>query len=200
MSPLMPLYPSEEDRLEALRRYRILDTSPEEAFDDLVHAAALLCRTPICLISLVDATRQWFKAKKGLEEPQLPRESAFCAHAILGTDVLVVSDAYMDPRFASNPLVQDTPHIRFYAGAPITTIEGLGLGTLCVIDRVPRTIGPEEARALRGLARQVMIQLELRLTLLQVDAVTDHAAVDRARAEGEQRLRAMLSLRADPPV
>jgi GAF domain-containing protein len=200
MSPSTLLYPSEDDRIEALRRYRILDTSPEEAFDDLVHAAALVCRTPISLISLVDETRQWFKSKKGIEESELPRESAFCAHAILGTDVLVVSDAFADPRFASNPLVLDTPHIRFYAGAPITTIEGLGLGTLCVIDRVPRTIGPEEARALRGLARQVMIQLELRLTLLQVDAVTDHAAVDRARAEGEQRLRAMLSLRADPPV
>lgn len=187
-----PDLPSEADRIAALRRYRILDTSPEEAFDDLVHAAALVCRTPISLISLVDIARQWFKARQGIPETELPRESAFCAHAIQGSDVLVVSDTHSDPRFADNPLVVGDPHIRFYAGAPIVTLEGLSLGTICVIDRVPRTIGPEEMRALRGMARQVMIQLELRLTLLEVDSVSDPAAVDQVRQAGERRLRALL--------
>jgi signal transduction histidine kinase len=163
---------NEQARLEALQRYRILDTSPEEAFDDLVHTAALVCRTPISLVSLVDSTRQWFKARTGLAVPELPRESAFCAHAIMGSDVLVVPDTYLDPRFAANPLVVGDPYIRFYAGAPIITLEGLGLGTLCVIDRAPRTIGPEETRALRGLARQVMLQLELRRMLLDFDERT----------------------------
>ena len=158
----------EESRLDALRRYRILDTTPEEAFDDLVHIAALVCRTPISLISLVDQARQWFKAKKGIEEPELPRESAFCAHAILGVDVLVVPDAHADARFQSNPLVLGAPGIRFYAGAPLVTPEGYGLGTLCVIDRVPRSIGPEEIRALRALAREVMVHLEHRRILLEV--------------------------------
>ncbi len=190
--PAAPEPACEAGRLEALRRYRILDTSPEEAFDDLVHAASLICRTPIALLSLVDATRQWFKAKEGIEARELSREDAFCAHAILGTDVLVVQDAHADPRFSGNPLVLGVPHIRFYAGAPVITPEGLGLGTLCVIDRVPRAIGAEEARALRGLARQAMIQLELRRTILEVDAASDHRAIDQARAEGDRRLRKLL--------
>ncbi len=159
---------SEESRLDALRRYRILDTTPEEAFDDLVHLAALVCRAPISLLSLVDQARQWFKAKEGIEESELPRESAFCAHAILGTDVLVVPDTHGDARFQTNPLVLGAPGIRFYAGAPLVTPEGYGLGTLCVIDRVPRSISPEEIRALRALAREVMVHLEHRRILLEV--------------------------------
>lgn len=159
---------TEESRLDALRRYRILDTNPEEAFDDLVHLAALVCRTPISLLSLVDEARQWFKAKEGIDEPELPRESAFCAHAIRGTDVLVNSDTHADERFRSNPLVLGAPGIRFYAGAPLVTPEGFGLGALCVIDRVPRSIGPEEIRALRALARDVMVHLEHRRILLEV--------------------------------
>jgi GAF domain-containing protein len=184
--------PDEPARLAALQRYRILDTSPEEAFDDLVHTAALVCRTPIALLSLVDATRQWFKARLGLQPTELAREDAFCAHAIRGTGVMLVPDAHGDERFARNPLVLQTPHIRFYAGAPLVTEDGLSLGTICVIDRVPRTIGPEEVRALRGLARQAMIQMELRRTLLEVDAAADPARVDALRAEGERRLRAIL--------
>src|SRR5687768_121480 len=124
-----PILIDEQARLSALRRYKILDTSPEDAFDDLVHCAALICRTPIGLVSLVDATRQWFKARKGLDVPELPRESAFCAHAIAGYDLLVVPDTHADPRFSDNPLVVGDPHIRFYAGAPIVTPEGHGLGT-----------------------------------------------------------------------
>lgn len=192
MATVAPLPPDESDRLEALRRYRILDTTPEEAFDDLVHAAALLCRTPIALLSLVDASRQWFKARVGLPDPETARKDAFCAYAILGSDLMVVPDTHADTRFEQNTLVTGDPFIRFYAGAPVVTPEGLGLGTLCVIDRVPRSIGEEEARALRGLARQAMIQLELRRTILEVDSVSDHAAIDRARREGEQRLRQLL--------
>lgn len=168
-----PVLFDEQTRLDALRRYRILDTTSEEAFDDLVHTAAVVCRTPISLISLVDATRQWFKARVGLDVQELPRESAFCAHAIVGSELLVVPDTHADPRFANNPLVLGVPNIRFYAGAPLVTPEGLGLGTLCVIDRVPRSIGAEEARALRGMARQAMVQLELRRALLELD---EHAA------------------------
>jgi signal transduction histidine kinase len=167
-----PYVVDEQARLSALRRYKILDTTSEEAFDDLVHCAALICRTPISLVSLVDATRQWFKAKVGLAANELPRESAFCAHAILGYDILIVPDTHEDPRFADNPLVVGEPRIRFYAGAPIVTPEGHGLGTLCVIDRVPRVIGQAETRSLRGLAREVMTQLELRRALLKVDERT----------------------------
>jgi signal transduction histidine kinase len=159
----------EQARLEALQRYRVLDSTREEAFDDLVRLAALVCRTPISLVSLVDATRQWFKAKEGLDVPELPRETAFCAHAIMGVNLLVVPDTHADAIFATNPLVLGPPHIRFYAGAPLITPEGMGLGTLCVIDHVPRTIGPEEARALTALARHVMTQLELRRSLLEID-------------------------------
>lgn len=184
--------PNESARLDALRRYRILDTTPEEAFDDLIHTAALLCRTPIALLSLVDATRQWFKARKGLDTPETDRKLAFCAYAILDTELMVVPDTHADARFEANALVTGDPFIRFYAGAPVVTPDGLGLGTLCVIDRVPRSIGEEEARALRGLARQAMIQLELRRTILEVDSVSDPAAIDRARREGEKRLRQLL--------
>jgi two-component system, sensor histidine kinase len=180
----------EQGRLEALRRYRILDTSPEEAFDDFVRMAALICRAPISLLTLIDATRQWFKAKVGLVEPELPRESAFCAHAILGTELLVVPDALADPRFAANPLVLGAPQIRFYAGAPLVTPDGFGLGTLCVIDRVPRSIGPQEAWALRGLARQVICQMELRRTLLEV--AERNAELDAFSSTAAHDLRAPL--------
>jgi GAF domain-containing protein len=187
-----PIPFDERARLEALRRYRVLDTSPEDAFDDLIHAAALLCRTPIALLSLVDATRQWFKARKGIPSSETSRRDAFCAYAILGSDLMVVQDTHSDSRFVENALVTGEPHIRFYAGAPVVTPDGFGLGTLCVIDRVPRSIGDEESRALRGLARQAMIQLELRRTILEVDSVSDPVAVDHARREGELRLRHLL--------
>ncbi len=180
----------EQSRLETLQRYRILDTSPEEAFDDFVRLAALVCRAPISLLSLIDATRQWFKARVGLLEPELPRETSFCAHAILGTELLVVADALADPRFASNPLVLGAPQIRFYAGAPLVTDDGFGLGTLCVIDRVPRSIGPQEAWALRSLARQVIAQMELRRTLIEADE--RNAELDAFSAAAAHDLRAPL--------
>ncbi|MBD2078193.1 GAF domain-containing protein [Phormidium sp. FACHB-592] len=153
---------NETARLAALCQYNILDTPAEAAFDEIATLAAALCDTPIALVSLVDSTRQWFKAKIGLAVEETEREVAFCGHAILQPDLLIVPDASQDQRFADNPFVLDDPQIRFYAGAPLLTAEGHAMGTLCVIDSVPRDLSLEQAQALRVLARQVMTQLELR--------------------------------------
>src|ERR1700732_4236978 len=123
-----PIPESELARLEALKRYAILDTFPEQEFDDLSRLAALICGTPIALVSLVDADRQWFKAKVGIDDAETPREVAFCGHAILQRDVMVVPDALADARFQGNPLGTDRPYGAFYAGAPLITQEGHALG------------------------------------------------------------------------
>ncbi|MFS8807781.1 response regulator, partial [Synechococcus sp. R6-10] len=164
-----PLPPNEEQRLAALRQYQILDTAPENSFDELVRLAAHICGTPIALVSLVDEHRQWFKAKFGVDVQETPRDVAFCAHAILSPkEPLVVPDATQDPRFADNPFVTQEPHIRFYAGVPLVTPEGQALGTLCVVDFQPRQLSPEQLDQLKALAHQVVAQLELRRTLREL--------------------------------
>lgn len=152
----------EAERLAALRRYEILDTPPEPAFDRIVRLASHVLGAPISLVSLIDESRQWFKARRGIDTSQTPRSMAFCAHAILSDDVLVVPDARADRRFADNPLVTGDPNIRFYAGAPLRTPEGHRLGTLCVIDRRPRDLDDEKRGLLADLSSLVVDELELR--------------------------------------
>ncbi len=168
---------NEQERLKALRDFEILDTAPEKSFDDITLLAAQLCETPIALITLLDEKRQWFKSRVGMEILETPRDVAFCTHTVLQKDVLVVEDVRTDERFAANPFVTGEPGIRFYAGAPLITSDGLALGALCVIDREPRHITEEQKKALLVLSQQVVSQLELRRTL-------------RIKAESEERLRA----------
>jgi len=162
MSIKPPVPENEKARLEALRQYRILDTAPERSFDAITELASFICEAPIALVSLVDGERQWFKSKVGLETTETHRDSSFCAHAVFKGSLMVVEDAQADARFTDNPLVTDNPHIRFYAGAPLITPDGHGLGSLCVIDRTPRRLSPERASALEKLAALVVAQLELR--------------------------------------
>jgi two-component sensor histidine kinase len=160
---------TEAERLAALARYRVLDTPREPEFDDVVRLVGQVCRTPIALITLVDDRRQWFKAKVGLSVDETPLELSFCAKAILQRGLFLVRDTTKDQRFACNPLVTGEPHLRFYAGELLETPEGLPLGTLCVLDHVPRDLDDDQRLCLRTLARQVMSQLELRRAIGERD-------------------------------
>lgn len=159
-----PFPANEEDRALSLEHLEVLDSAAEQGFDDIVLLAQTLCDTPIALVSLVDRERQWFKARVGMDVCGTHRDLAFCAHAILAPqEVLVVEDTLLDPRFAQSPLVLDAPFIRFYAGAPIVSEAGMALGTVCVIDTRPRTLGGAERQGLQALARQTAALLQLRL-------------------------------------
>ena len=185
---------NESDRLKALREYDILDTLPEQEYQDIVQMAALICGTPIALVSLVDADRQWFKAKVGLEAAETSRESAFCAHALLEPGKLfIVPDAARDPRFFDNPLVTSRPQINFYAGAPLQTTDGHVLGTLCVVDHRPRVLSADQQEALYALSRQVMAQLNMRLKLVELEHAQTQlrelsAHQDRIKEEERKRI------------
>jgi signal transduction histidine kinase len=158
-----PLPANEAARIRALHEYAILDTPEEQSFDDIAKLASFICEAPIALISLVDGERQWFKSRVGLQAAETPREHAFCAHAILQPEeVLIIEDATQDQRFYDNPLVTGDPNIRFYAGAPLLAPGGEALGTICVVDRAPHQLAPGKVEALRALSRLVVAQLELR--------------------------------------
>ena len=180
----------ESARLAALRKYRILDTDPEQAFDDLTLLASHICGTPIALISLLDADRQWFKSKIGISIAETSRSVSFCTHAIKQRELYVVPDARDNETFRENPFVLAENGIRFYAGAPLVTPEGYALGTLCVLDKVPRSLTPEQVEALQALRRQVEAQLQLRANLFELDQALkarDHAEAEQGHLIGELR-------------
>jgi len=160
MSP--PVIEDESARLVSLRSIHILDTPPEPEFDELVELAAWTCHAPMSAITLVDESRQWFKAESGIGLTETPRDVSFCAHTIAGDETLVITDTSLDPRFRDNPFVVDEPEVRFYAGVPISLDEGLRIGTLCVLDTRPRTLFSDERRALEIIARQAAVRLYAR--------------------------------------
>ncbi len=169
-----PILPNESERLAALRRYDILDTSAEAEFDDFTRLASRICGTSIATITFVDAARQWFKSKVGLEASETPRDISFCGHAIAGREIFEVADAFEDARFRDNPFVTGDPNIRFYAGAPLVTPDGQNIGTLCVIDRTPHRLTPEQREMLTVLSRQVVRLLELRVAGRQIQWLNEN--------------------------
>ncbi|MHC9011620.1 sensor domain-containing diguanylate cyclase [Stenotrophomonas rhizophila] len=181
---------NEAQRLLALQRYQILDTPQERSFDDLVTIATALCGTRMGAVTLVDQDRQWFKARQQLDACETHRDLSFCAHAILTPDqVMVVEDARSDPRFSDNPVVVDDPHVRFYAGAPLLSVEGLPLGTLCVFDAAPGHLDSSQLLALTALSRQVSLVMELRRHAHEIQQhMTDRAWYEQRLAEYNELL------------
>ncbi|MCY7386606.1 MAG: PAS domain S-box protein, partial [Burkholderiales bacterium] len=203
----IPLPANEAQRIEALRSYEILDTPPDQALDDITQLAAQVCDAPIALITLVDTDRQWFKSRTGMPLAETAREFSFCAHAILHAEqVMIVPDLLADARFADNPLVTDDPKIRFYAGLPLVTADGYALGTLCIMDRVPRKLTADQLATLRALRRSVNSELalwrnakELRrvnATLSALNATLEATVEERTR-QSTEALAALRSHSAD---
>lgn len=187
---------NEKERLQALYKYEILDTEADKVFDDLTELASEICETPIALISLVDPGRQWFKSKVGLAANETSRDIAFCAHAIHQEEIFEVSDALQDERFHDNPLVTSGPNIRFYAGTPLRTPDGLAIGTLCTISDMPHTLNKHQRKTLEILGRQVISQLELRLKVKQLKEIDTRRTDFLSNLSHELRtpLNAILSL------
>jgi len=200
----MGIVKNEKQRLKVLWQYSVLDTVPEEIFDDLTELAARICEAPIALITLVDEKRQWFKSKVGISIQETSRDISFCAHAIKQPELFIIPDATKDARFSNNPLVISDPKVRFYAGAPLISPDGYALGTLCVIDKVPRQLRPGQEQALRILARHVMSQLELRrraLELADANRARDQIQkdLDQARAQITQMRNELNRREKGPP-
>jgi GAF domain-containing protein len=177
------LQKDDASRVAALEKYAILDSDPEQTFDDLTLLASFICKTPIAMISLVDEKRQWFKSHVGITQTETSRNIAFCSRAIQQSDLFIIPDALEDDRFRDNPLVVSEPHIRFYAGAPLINEDGYALGTLCVVDRSPRKLEPEQKDALKALSRLVLAQMEFRRNLI----LLKEALTDRTREEHERQ-------------
>ena len=160
-NPHIPI--NEADRQAALNSYYILDTLPEEDYDNIIRLAAIICNTPIAFITLIDSDRQFFKAALGMDGKAEKRDFSFCAHAINKPDEpMIVPDARHDERFADNPYVTGDPHIVFYAGMPLVTPDGFALGSICVVDKKPNEISKEQTQALKSLSQQVIQLMELR--------------------------------------
>ncbi|AWA30606.1 hypothetical protein HYN48_11180 [Flavobacterium magnum] len=193
----------EKNRLLALQSYHIADTLNEKEYDDIAKLAAAICGTPVSLVTFVDENWQWFKAKVGTDFKGTPREIAFCEHTIrIPDEVMVVEDAAIDPRFAANPLVTENPNIRFYAGAPFTTAEGYTLGTVCVLDVVPRKLSDQQTDALRILSGQVSELLKTRRMYTELGLANKLLRGknklikdDRVRLQGELQVQAMERIR-----
>jgi GAF domain-containing protein len=164
-----PLPEDEASRLKALQQLQLLDTLPEEVYDDITRIATEITGTSIALLTLVDKDRQWFKSRQGLEVSETPREYSFCAHAILDpNEVFIVPDARYDERFHDNPLTTGEPHVVFYAGVPVKDAEGHALGSLCVIDNRPRELPDHKIEALKALAKLVNTHFELRMNKMKL--------------------------------
>ena len=174
---------NETARLEALYRYKIVDTGAEEIFDNLVRVAALSCKTPIAAIALVDGKRQWRKSSVGLEVREVPRDFGLCSFCIEQRDLLIVNDTLADSRFATNPAVTSYPQIRFYAGVPLIAPDDYAIGVLSVADRSPRYLSGEQVEILRILSRQVINELEQRRNLLVLKRLWSKPIGDRKDLE-----------------
>lgn len=187
-------HPREDERLRELRSFGILDTERESEFDEIVNLAAGICGTPISVVNMIDAHRQWFKAEVGLGVRETPLATSICSHVILEDDYVEIPDTLKDPRMADNPLCNSEPHLRFYAGALLKTPEGLPLGTLCVLDKKPRRLSDQQQTALKLLAKQAMTQLQFRRALTReakarqdLQIVSDHVPVMIVRVDAERR-------------
>jgi len=188
-----PITSMEAARVAALDRYAILDSEPEQSFDDLVILAAHICKVPMAMLSLVDDHRQWFKSRFGVQIRETPRDISICTHAIQQGNLFIVPDALQDPRFRENPLVTGEPHVRFYAGAPLINDDGYALGTLCVLDREPRELEGDQKEALNALGRLALRQMELRMNLeLLKEALNDRTREEHARELELKRLEEKL--------